>query len=180
MARDLRARLRIKELYRLYLEEKRSLEDIARMYGVSRVTIWNYCKASGLERRNRSEARIEAQKNQKVPQRHLNINENFFSSWSPEMAYVLGLLITDGCLSKVKNGSYRISLCLNDKELIEKVAKSMRSDHTITPSAHQKGLYIFIFGRQKLAQDLIKLGMKPQKSLDVKFPDVPKEYLKIL
>lgn len=108
MARDLRAQLKIKELYRLYLEEKRSLEDIARLYGVSRVAVWNYCRAAGLERRNRSEARLEAQKSQKVPQRYLHINENFFSSWSPEMAYVLGLLMTDGCLSRVKNGSYRV------------------------------------------------------------------------
>lgn len=49
---------------------------------------------------------------------------------------------------------------------------------TIKPSTHQKGLYIFIFARQKLAEDLLKLGMKPRKSLDLRFPDVPKEYLK--
>lgn len=152
MGRNFRLKLKEEELRRLYLEEKKSLEDIARLYGVSRVAVWKYCKTARLRRRNRSEARLEAQKRGKVPQRYFNINENFFSKWSSEMAYVLGLLMTDGCLSKVKDNSYKISLCLNDKELIEKVAKAMNSDHSITASAHQNSIctperviYIYIW-----------------------------------
>ena len=176
--RDLRIRLKKEELHRLYLQEKKSLEDIARLYGVSRVAVWKYCRAAGITRRSRSEARLEAQKGGKVPQGFFHINDNFFSQWSSEMAYVLGLLITDGCLSRPKKNSYRISLCLNDKELLEKVTKVMGSDHAIAASRHQNGLHLFIFGREKIAQDLIRLGMKPRKSMDIKFPDVPKEYLR--
>lgn len=178
MAKDLRLRLKKENLRKLYLEEKMSLEDIARLYGVSRVAVWKYCNSERLTRRSRSEARLEAQKRGKVPQNYFNINEQFFSKWSPEMAYVLGLLMTDGCLNRVKNGSYRISLCLNDKELLQEVAKTIGSEHTIALSKCQNGLYIFIFGREKIAQDLIKLGMRPKKSLNLKFPDVPKEYLR--
>lgn len=178
MAKDLRLRLKKEELHGLYLREKKSLEDIARMYGVSRAAVWKYCKAEGLSRRNRSEARLEAQKKGKVPQKYFNINENFFSRWTQEMAYIFGLLMTDGCLSRAKNGSYKISLCLNDKELLEKVAKTMSSNHPIILSRYQKDLYIFMFGRAKLVQDLMRLGMKPRKSLDLGFPDVPKEYLR--
>ena len=177
MARDLRLRLTKEELRKLYLEEKRSLEDIARLYGVSRVAVWKYCGAEQLTRRSRSEARLEAQKRGKVQQQYLQINENFFSKWSQKMAYVLGLLMTDGCLSRAKRGSYRLSLCLNDGELLQKVAKAMGSDHAVALSKHQEGLYIFIVGREKLTQALMRLGMTPRKSRNLEFPDVPGEYL---
>lgn len=177
MTKGLRERLTKDELRKLYLVEKRSLEDIARLYGASRVAVWKYCNSERLTRRTRSEARLEAQKRGKVPQNYFEINERFFSEWSPEMAYVFGLLMTDGCLSRPKNGSYRISLCLNDKDLLESVAKTMDSNHTIALSRHQKGLHLFIIGRQKIAQDLMRLGMKVRKSLDLEFPDMPRQYL---
>lgn len=173
MARGLRLRLKEEELRRLYQIEKRSLEDIARLYGTSRVAVWKYCGSLGLTRRSRSEARLEAQKGGKVPQDHFDINENFFSRWSPEMAYVLGLLITDGNVSN--NGT--ISLCMNEKELIEKVAKTMGAEHKIAPSKHQKGLFIFHFARAGMVKDLGALCVVPRKSMIVKFPIVPEPFL---
>ena len=104
MGGDLRSRLNQAELRRLYLVEKKSLEDIARLYGVSRVAIWKYCKDERLTRRGRSEARLEAQKKGKVPQSFFDINDNFFSIWSPEMAYVLGLVATDGRFQELGHG----------------------------------------------------------------------------
>ncbi|OGW93619.1 MAG: hypothetical protein A3K16_00795 [Omnitrophica bacterium RIFCSPLOWO2_01_FULL_45_24] len=174
MARDLRLRLNREELRRLYLIEKRSLEDIARLYGVSRVAVWKYCKAERLTRRSRSEARLGAQKKGKVPQGYFDINEDFFSKWSPEMAYVLGLIITDGCVAKTGN----ISLNMNEKELLEKVKRIMGSQHKIIPSNHQEGLYCFHFSRVRLVEDLAGLGILPRKSLSVKFPTVPDAFMK--
>lgn len=171
--KDFRLRLKKQELRRLYLKEKRSLEDIARLYGVSRVAVWKYCKAEGLNRRNRSEARLEAQKRGKVPQNYYEINDRFFGKWSSEMAYVLGLFATDGCISK----SGTMSLCINDKELLEKVRSVMDSSHKIKHSSHQEGLYTFRFSREKLVSDLNSLGIFPKKSLNIKFPDVPNIFL---
>ncbi|MBI5873319.1 MAG: LAGLIDADG family homing endonuclease [Candidatus Omnitrophica bacterium] len=57
------------------------------------------------------------------------------------MAYVLGLIITDGCISR--NGV--ISLSMNDREVLEKVKIVMGSDHPITASKHQNGLYCILF-----------------------------------
>jgi hypothetical protein len=173
MARDLRLRLNKEELRRLYLEEKRSLEDIARLYGSSRVAVWKYCKSERLTRRNRSEARLEAQKIGKVPQNYFDIDENFFGKWSPEMAYVLGLIATDGCVSR----SGTVSLCINDKDLLEKVRLVMHSEHKICQSKHQEGLYCFHFARARLVDNLIGLGILPRKSLSIKFPAVPDAFL---
>ena len=173
MARDLRLRLAKEELRRLYSNEKKSLDDIGRLYGVSRVAVWKYCRAQGLARRTRSEARLEAQKKGKVPQDYFEINEDFFSRWSPEMAYVLGLIMTDGCISKY--GS--VSLCINDKDLLETVKIALGSSHPVRRSKYQKGLYALVFARGKLIADLKKLGVFPKKSLNISFPDIPDAYL---
>jgi len=154
----------------LYYNGKRSLGDIAELYHVSRAAIYNKLKKRGLKQRSKSEARLEAQKQDKLPQQFFDINENFFRDWLPEMAYVLGLIITDGCISKTGT----VSLCINDIELLEKV---MGSGHKITPSRRQKGLYCFHFSREKLVKDLEQLCVVPRKSLIVKFPVVPQAYL---
>ncbi len=173
MAKGLRIRLKKEELRRLYLIEKRSLEDIARLYGASRVAVWKYCKDEHLTRRSRSEARLEAQKKSKVPQGYFDINEDFFSKWSQEMAYVLGLIATDGCISK----SGTVSLCINDRELLEKVKLAMGSEHTIKPHKHQRALYGFRFARERLTTDLNNLGILPKKSHTIGFPNVPDVFM---
>lgn len=161
------------KLISLYINDRKSLEDVAKIYNVSRVAVYKRLKKYDIKQRSKSEARIEAQKQGKLPQQFFDIDENFFTSWSPEMAYVLGLIITDGCISKTGV----ISLSMNDRELLEKVKKVMGSEHNITPSKHQKGLYYFHFAREKLVEDLYKFGIFPRKSLTVKFPDVPQAFL---
>lgn len=168
----------LKELTRekligLYIKEKKSLGDIAELYSVSRAAIYKKLKKYGLKQRSKAEARLEAQKQGKLPQQFFDINEGFFAKWSPEMAYVLGLIITDGCISEAGT----VSLSMNDLELLKKVKEVIRSEHNITPSKHQSGLYCFSFTREKLARDLNELGIVHRKSLIVKFPNVPREHL---
>jgi len=155
------------------MAEKKSLGDIGMIYDVSRTAIYKKLRSYDIKQRSKSEARIEAQKQSKLPQQFFDINENFFSSWSPEMAYVLGLVITDGCISRTG----AVSLSMNDRSLLVKVKKAMRSAHKIIPSKHQKGLYYYSFAREKLVKDLKKLCVVPRKSLIVKFPKVPEAYL---
>jgi len=161
------------KLSSLYIDEKRSLDDIASIYSVSRAAIYKTLKKYGIRQRSKSEARIVAQKQGKLPQQFFDINEGFFNVWSSEMAYVLGLIITDGCIS----GAGVVSVCMNDKELLEKVKMFLGSEHKIAPSKHQKGLYNLHFGRTKIVDDLGKLGVSPRKSLTVKFPEVPQRCL---
>lgn len=158
---------------RLYLMEKKSLEDIAKLYRVSRVSIYQKLKKFHIKPRSKCLARLEAQRQGKVPQQYFSINEKFFSSWSLEMAYVLGLIITDGCIAR--EGS--ISLSMNDREVLEKVKLVIRSEHPITASKHQPGLYHFHFAREGMVNDLAKLGIGPKKSLVVKFPQIPDVFM---
>jgi predicted DNA-binding protein YlxM (UPF0122 family) len=165
-------------LVKLYLEQKESLGDIAKAYNVSRTAIYKKVKGCGIKQRSKSEARLEAQKQDKLPQQYFEINEKFFSTWSSGMAYVLGLLFTDGCVSKTEGGSYSVSLSLIDKDLLEKVRDAMGSKHPIKSYNPQRNLYHFGFGREKLMNDLLRLGLIKNKSLTVKFPSVPDDYLR--
>jgi len=167
------AKLTKEKLLVLYKKERKSLEDIGRLYGVSRSAIFKKLKKFNIKQRSKDQTRLEAQRQGKLPQQYFSINENFFSEWSAEMAYVLGLFITDGCVSN----THMISLSMNEKGLLEKVKRVMGSQHKITLSKHQKSLYCFRFGRKKMVKDLRKFGIKPKKSLSVEFPKVPNVFL---
>ena len=162
------------KLIELYVDKKLSLGDIGRLYNTSRTAIYKKLNKFAIHQRSKSQARLESQKQGKLPQKYFHINEDFFKKWSPQTAYVLGLLITDGCVSKTGV----ISLCVNDQELLEKVKKALGSEHKITPSEHQKGLYCFYFARKNMVEDLRKIGITPQKSLKVRFPQVPDRFLR--
>lgn len=58
-------------------------------------------------------------------------NKNFFKSWSPEMAYVLGFLMADGYVFTNPRGSCYIGFISTDKKIIEKIRRALQSNHTI-------------------------------------------------
>ena len=118
------------------------------------------------------------------------IDEEFFDSWSPNMAYILGLIYADGSLIDVRKSSrtqyFSISSC--DKCLLIKVKSALKSNHKISI---RKAKMIFIKGKEYLRSDhyrlrvgskkmyksLISRGLSTKKSLTMKFPSMPNEYL---
>ena len=43
------------------------------------------------------------------------VNGDFFKTWSNDMAYVLGCIVTDGCLIEHKNGYNTLNITNNNK-----------------------------------------------------------------
>jgi len=171
-------KLNYKYLYEEYVKRMRSLEDIAKESSCTRQYILRLMKKYGIERRTQSKARIEALKKGKFRGfGYYEINENFFSEWSPEMAWVLGLLFTDGFI-----GPSRISIWSMDLELLEKMKKTLNSSNPIGIATQSydksKHIYTFAFYREKMMEDLNRLGLHRKKSLDMKFPNVPQEYMR--
>ncbi|TKS57970.1 MAG: endonuclease [Nitrospira sp.] len=89
-----------------------SLNDIARQYNCTRQYIYKLMAQYKIARRTMSEARSLALQQGKISyssnvlspgktitheKRH--VNESFFKSWTPAMAWVLGAIYTDGCLT---------------------------------------------------------------------------------
>ncbi len=107
-------------------------------------------------------------------------NEDFFKKWSSEMAYVLGFFAADGNMSLHSNGGRYIEFTSCDNELIKKVRQLMNSNHKISSrvrSVEHKTAYRIQIGSAVFYKDLISLGMTPHKSLTIKFPKIPTNYL---
>ncbi|UCB56522.1 MAG: hypothetical protein JSV30_04755 [Candidatus Omnitrophota bacterium] len=157
----------------LYCYRKMSFGDIAKQYNCSRAYILKLCKLYSIPIRNKSEARYLALKQDKLPFCYHKLNEQFFKTWTKEMAYVLGLLYADGNMHKNKSS---FSLSLKEKDFLERIRNSLESTHPIKKSKVQE-LYHLTIGSGKMIEDLLKLGFIPRKSLKIKFPDMPIAYI---
>lgn len=167
----------------LYREQNKSLEDIASQFNCSRQAIQYIMKKHGIQRRKRSEARVLAIKNNKFKTfKYDDINEEFFSLWSPGMAWVLGLIFTDGNLQNSVQNGLRVSISSVDYELLDKVRNLMQSKREIKKKAQSydknKYIYQFEFYREKMRSDIQELGLTERKSLTMQFPKVPEAYVR--
>ena len=111
-------------------------------------------------------------------------NKDFFKEWSPEMAYVLGFFTADGNMLQHKNGGCYIEFYSTDKEIIETIKSTLKSNHKISLrdrselNSKWKKAYRLQIGSKVMFNDLLKLGLVPKKSLILKMPKIPSEFLK--
>lgn len=106
------------------------------------------------------------------------VNLHFFDTWSEQMAYVLGFIAADGCVSD--NGMVQINLSYKDHQHNEKLRDLIYPGKPIVKYISPEGYEhsMFNFGSKYMAQRLMELGITPRKSLTLKFPCVPSEYLR--
>jgi excisionase family DNA binding protein len=101
------------------------------------------------------------------------VNENFFSSQNSQMAYVLGLLVTDGYLTRKSDGREILCLKLIDRDLLEEVRDMMDSTYGIyfcgkTDAGND--IFRIEFDRRQLIEDVKKYGIVKRKTLITVFP----------
>lgn len=116
------------------------------------------------------------------------VNEDFFKTWSSDMAYVLGFWFTDGYIylperqNKHQQSTKRYIFGITQCELyiLENISVKMQSSYPIhTEPYHNKERisYRFFIESRTLVEDLMLLGGRERKSLTMVFPQVPAEYL---
>ena len=118
--------------------------------------------------------------------RGLFVNQKFFTSWTPNMSYVLGLTVADGCIGikriRKRDGAkqYYFNITSKDKNLLEKVKKAMRGEQKVyrksSDYTNEKKYYFIQIGHQKICNDLIRLGVWPNKTYSLEPIEVPNEY----
>jgi hypothetical protein len=178
LGENISKKLTKEKLEELYYEQKKSLEDVAKEYGTSRQNVMKIMKRYGLVRRPRSRARYLAMEAGKFPKlMQYEINEKVFSIWSPQMAWALGLLLTDGHI----HGN-NVKLALVDIDLLEKVKNILNLSKPIITSKQSydksKLIHYLAFSSKRMREDLNKLGLIEKKSLILVFPDVPEKYIR--
>lgn len=139
----------------LYLKQRLPVKDIGDRIGRSGPCVWDYLNKFGIETRPTKEPS----------------ENNFFKRWSPEMAWVLGLMFTDGNVSK---DLHQATLTSIDREMLEQVALLMGS--SLQPRERGGGtIYSLTVGGVAVCKDLTDLGCIPKKSLVIEFPAIPDE-----
>ena len=170
------------KLVDLYYQQENSLEDIAKEYNCTRQMVKLLMEKYGLTRRKRSDARVLAIKRGKFDRLdYHDIDEDFFGQWTPEMAWVLGLLFTDG---NVQRRGTRLSISISsvDLDLLENISRFLKTTRPIRKCIQSydktRHIYQLEFYREKMRDDLHNLGLIEKKSLIIGFPDVPDEYIR--
>lgn len=112
--------------------------------------------------------------------RRYNFDENYFDTIDTQnKAYVLGLLYSDGCISKKKTEMI-IKLHNKDKIILEEIKEDMKSEHPIKSiiQKNREEQFSFRVSSIKLCKQLISLGVTPNKTLTIKFPELDREYIR--
>lgn len=95
------------------------------------------------------------------------------------MAYVLGFFTADGNMLKNKRGAHFIEFQITDKDLLEKIRKLLNSNHKITSrkrNRNHKTSYRLQIGSKIIFNDLLRIGLTPNKSKTIKLPNIPAKY----
>lgn len=101
------------------------------------------------------------------------VNEDFFKTWSSEMAYVLGFVFTDGNVS-----GNAASISQKERNILDKINNIMESTYVIRERANGVNpIFTLTIHRKEVVEDLARLGITEGKSRTMDFPDVPDEYL---
>lgn len=135
------------DLRTLYLEEGYSLKQIGDMFDTYPKTIKRLLDTFGIEARPASSAHV----------RRSRLLCAYFSNWSPRMAYLLGWLMTDGCV----HGSY-VNLEVKDKEVVEFFAEELSAGRIRKRT--DRDIYVWRIKDANLVDVLRPLGVVERKS----------------
>lgn len=139
-----------------------SLVEIGKQFNLSTATVSNALKKINFKVVNK--------------QNETKFNENVFDVIdSEEKAYWLGFIYADGYVSNSRN-TFELSLGLKDKNHLLKFARFMSYENNVKIDNYRCR---FIVVNKHLKQTLVKLGVVPNKSLILTFPNTLQIPLKL-
>lgn len=106
--------------------------------------------------------------------RKYNINQDYFKTWSSNMAYILGLWFADGCIYGGK--MFDITLHKKDKYILKRIAEELKYEGNLYDYVDRQACRIN-FSCKVIYNDIIALGGVENKSLIISFPNIPEKYL---
>lgn len=134
--------------------------------------IYSYCYYNGYKIKKIS--KTELSQIQSSNSRKWHINQDYFKTWSSNMAYVLGLWFADGCI--YGNRMFDITLHAKDKYILKRIAEELEYKGNLYDCVDRQAARIN-FSCVAIYNDIIALGGQENKSKTIQFPNIPKEYL---
>ncbi len=106
--------------------------------------------------------------------RKYHINQDFFKTWSRDMAYVLGLWFADGCIYGGK--IFDITLHSKDKYILKRIAELLGYEGPLQDYVDKQAARLN-FSCVVIYNDIVALGGTERKSFTAEFPNIPSEFL---
>lgn len=154
--------LNVEAMIKLY-KEGSSTTEIGKLANVSARYVRMVLNKHNIERRPRGSWK-----------RKYQVNENYFKTWSNNMAYILGFFVADGMVARE---AQMVNFAQKDAYILEAIKKEMESEHPLYQNK-KTGVYILSLNSKIMKEDLMNIhGLMPNKSNQVLFPKVPEEYM---
>lgn len=150
------------------------ISDVAKHLGRHVESVRNRARILGLEN-------LETQNRRTIA---ANINHGYFATIdSPEKAYALGLLVSDGYISSATN-SIGIKVHPKDLEIVQflrdQLSSSSKIGHYTLPPlpgyTAERPYVVFSVSSAQIKHDLNGLGVTPRKSFSVTYPAISREF----
>lgn len=141
---------------------KISQRKIANMLGLGRTTVNRWSREIGLAFKKHT------------------VNETFFDEFNENSSYALGLIYSDGNIAwNPKKGYYSLTITASEKDKahLENIRNLLSSTKPLLYAPKTKS-YRLIVNNKNLCRGLMQSGVTPKKSLTIKFPEIPKNYLR--
>jgi|RhiMethySRZTD1v2_1073278.scaffolds.fasta_scaffold01353_15 winged helix-turn-helix DNA-binding protein len=159
---NLREAVSARQLRELYLEQGLTIAQIAGRLGLAATTIRRRLRELTIPARPRGPRASTSSTRDPVV-------------WTPDLAYVVGLIATDGNLSK-KPG--RVAIMSNDTDLLDLVRQRLKLVTEIRPHRGGYGIrcHHLIWSDRRFYDWLISVGLTPAKSLTLGPLAIPDEH----
>lgn len=154
-------KLEIENIIKEYISGQHTIKELSRIFKTNVRSISCILKENNIK---------IFKKGENINRRKYYLDDNYFSIINtPEKAYLLGILFSDGC---VANDSNTISLVSNDLDLLLFFKKELHCNKEIYKNPCHKTAYTFYFSSPQMKKDLVKLGCVPRKSLILNYPNI--------
>lgn len=143
----------IKIIIHEYVDNKRSGNFLGNKFNVTKKVIYRVLRENGIKIRNFSEC-----------QRKFQVNENYFVQEDSIMAYILGFIAADGCITD--DNKLIINLSSVDHDFLENINKILNNAREVKKTINNKGFQIssLLCCSLKIKQDLNKYNIVPRKT----------------
>ncbi len=102
------------------------------------------------------------------------VDSNYFKTWTCDMAYLIGIIMTDGCIRDERRELTIVSI---DEELIKFFKDQLKTNYKVS-----KNKYGCSFARvysEDIVNDLINIGIVPRKSKVLSLSKIPDSKMNI-
>lgn len=157
----------------LYINQGKGQNPVIKQTGISKNELKLILEKNGYHLRNRHESIIAANKRRNKLQ-----NQEYFSTQTHNMAWLMGFLAADGSIEKNRN-VIKLALSTIDKEILEKIREEIQLEVSVKDYVTAKGFQMskIQWSSEQHKKDLSQYGIIPQKTFNLKPPyKLKKEY----